>query len=141
MKCTVNDCRGTTDNRTCSLHGPTCDECGLPCLRVGDKQLCWRDEARANGVICSVCSSPWVYIGCYDGRNLCRMCMINMIRENGWDQDSAKLQAAMKRMEEERQEKLKKTAASNEKITERLRKISSRAKATTEVLFENEEKK
>lgn len=142
MTCPVPFCKGESRDNTCSDHGRLCDECGVPVFRTvldAAVAVCYPCEMRAKGVKCVTCGSPWYYMTAWDGRHLCRMCTIAVIRENGWDSDTAKLIAAMKKLEEAKQERQKKSDEANAEAAELFRKLKTRGKPETEALFEDKE--
>lgn len=110
-----------------------CTECDRVCYTG---KICWRCEARLAGKKCSTCGSPWIWITVYpDDRYLCRVCMITLINEKGynkgWDEYVRKWQTS----EKERKAKVVKTTEEDAKILEMQRKLNMRKKPKTEEMF------
>lgn len=136
MNCSVPQCKGITTNGVCSAHGRTCDECGGIALSTG---LCFRCQSRADGVKCSTCGSPWVYISAYpDDRPLCRVCMLNLIQADGLNKGMEEWVASWRAEEAAQKARQEKSDEESKKIAEMDRKIKSRRKPKTEDMFEDE---
>lgn len=103
MNCAYPHCRGLTSSLVCSDHGEICEDCGIPTSHHREDKLCPRCGARADGIKCADCGSPWVYITYYlDGNWRCRNRSSRIIHENGWDQTPEEVAAMLKELNDKR---------------------------------------
>lgn len=104
MKCQVPQCSGHSSELFCGDHGELCSECGIPTIWFTEDKRCAKCRARAEGIVCHLCTSPWIHTITYEDQKwICRPCMHNLITQNGWDKDGEEILAMLKQIELDRQ--------------------------------------
>jgi hypothetical protein len=137
MTCHVPQCRGQSTDTWCSDHGEICTECGIPTFKA---TVCSRCKAKAAGVKCSVCGSPWVYTTRHpDDDWICRACCMAHVQEMGWDKSPEEVVAELRATEERLEEERKRAEERNAEIAERFLKPAKRKTKQSESLFEEKE--
>lgn len=125
--CQLKGCAGITTGLRCTDHGQLCSECKMPTAGTRPDGKCVLCGARADGVKCGGCGSPWVVLRYHEDRKWrCRPCVSAIIAENGWHDDFAEISEGMKTTDERLRSEAVENAAKQEKLAEQVKKATAR---------------
>lgn len=141
MKCEVPMCRALVSGHHCTDHGWLCEECGMP-RYPESRKLCFRCDAKSQGILCADCTSPWVYLPSFDDDKWrCRSCISTRINDKGLDLIGPAAVEWLKAKDEEHQKILEERKKRNEEIAEVVKaKRQKKKPEQSEALFKKDEK-